>query len=132
MSFDASALRTMGRDMFALGGSVGMVAIGILWALVGMTGGYIYATADEYRDPVTVARQDRAAQRTAAAMHGPVVARVHVPARNRVSMALIGSIEGSWTSTHSTLIRRHAIGHHGQVWDTDGKGIVMGIGSWHG
>lgn len=118
---------------------IGLTGMLVLWALVGITVGWMYATRADYRDPAEVAlayegshrRIDVPAEPTVRVLRSRVVARHPVPVHNRASLALTGAMEGSWTTTHSTLIRRHASDKQGQVWDTDGKGILMGIGSWH-
>jgi hypothetical protein len=113
----------------------------VMWAAVGITLGWILASAHEYRDPakmdeyagvhrVTAEEATRALQPFVQAPDVRAVAHATVPGMSRVSVALVAPYVGvCHPHVERTRIHRHRSGltGHSRVWDTDGKGLMLAI-----
>jgi hypothetical protein len=85
-----------------------------LWAIVGITAGWMWASRTNYRDPVAVTWTAVVnlprAERPIAALEGPVVGVAKVPVWNTVSEAAAAPYVGVASSVViRTRLKRHAV-----------------------
>lgn len=110
----------------------------VMWAAVGITFGWILASAHEYRDLAKYAGTHRVTTEEAVEALQPVtdapdiraVAHATVPGMPRVSVALVAPYVGvCHPHVERTRVYRHRSGltGHSRVWDTDGKGLMLAI-----